>query len=42
MKNFEKYEPEIKEAIKCNNLVSLLSKSMDEEFSTVGLYGAID
>lgn len=42
MKNFERYEAEIKEAIEHNNAISVLAKLMNLKCGVVGLYDAIN
>ncbi|WP_300628158.1 hypothetical protein [uncultured Thomasclavelia sp.] len=42
MKNFERYEAEIKEAIEHNNAISVLAKLMNLKCGVVGLYNAIN
>lgn len=42
MKNFERYEAEIKEAIEYNNAISVLAKLMNLKCGVVGLYNAIN
>lgn len=42
MKNFERYEAEIKEAIEHNNAISVLAKLMNLKCGVAGLYNAIN